>query len=119
MEMPYKGQLVKSLRKVVGGRREKKGGGQDELQVDQSAGKFTSILQEIPGSSDVAVEDDNQWLNLDAEDVGFQLFNVNEIVSQALNKNEQDVSFEEEDTEDEGPTVSHSEAFYALEKALR
>ena len=39
-------------------------------------------------------------------------------MSQALNKDEVDVSLEEEDAEDEGPTVSHSEAFYALEKAL-
>ena len=103
---------------LVDEEREKKGGGQDQLQVDQSAAKFASILQEIPGCSDVAVEDVNQWLNLDAEDVGFQLFDNDEIVSQALNKNEQDVSLEEEDAEDEGPTVSHSEAFYALEKAL-
>ena len=50
---------------------EEREGGQYELQVDQSAAKFTSILQEIPGCSDVAVEDVNQWLNLDAEDVGF------------------------------------------------
>ena len=98
--------------------KEREEGGQDELQVDQSAAKFTSILQEIPGCSDVAVEDVNQWLNLDAEDVGFQLFNDDEIVSQALNKDEVDVSLEEEDTEDEGPTVSHSEAFYAWEKTL-
>ena len=66
-------------------------------------------MQEIPGCSDVAVEDDNQWLNLDVEDVGFQLFNDNEIVSQASNKDEVDVSLEEEDAEDEGPTVSHSQ----------
>ena len=66
-------------------------------------------MQEIPGCSDVAVEDDNQWLNLDVEDVGFQLFNDNEIVSQASNKDEVDVSLEEEDAEDEGSTVSHSQ----------
>ena len=74
---------------------EREEGGQDELQGDQSAANFTSILQEILGCSDVAVEDVNQWLNLDAEDVGFQLFNDDEIVSQALNKNEVNVSFEE------------------------
>ena len=79
---------------------EREEGGQDELQVDQSAAKFTSILQEIPGCSDVAFEDVNQWLNLDAEDVGFQLFNDDEIVSQALNKDEVDVSLEEEEAED-------------------
>ena len=39
---------------------EREEGGQDELQVDKSAAKFTSILQEIPGCSDVAVEDVNQ-----------------------------------------------------------
>ena len=39
-------------------------------------------------------------------------------MSQALNKDEVDVSLKEEDAEDEGPTVNHSEAFYALEKAL-
>ena len=39
-------------------------------------------------------------------------------MSQALNNDEVDVSQEEEDAEDDGPTVSHSEAFYALEKAL-
>ena len=39
-------------------------------------------------------------------------------MSQALNKDKVDVSLEEEDAEDEGPTVSHSEAFYALEKTL-
>ena len=114
MEMPYTGKLVKSLGKVVGERRE---GRQDELQVDQSAAKFTSILQEIPGCSDVAVKDVNQSLNLDAEDVGYQLFNDDEIVSQALNKDEVDVSLEK-DEEDEGPTVSHSEAFYALGKNI-
>ena len=65
MEIPYTGQLVKSLGKVVGGRREKRRG-QDELHVDQSAAKFISILQEIPGCSDFAVEKVNQWLNLDA-----------------------------------------------------
>ena len=118
MEMPYTGQLVKSLGKVVGGRREREGGGQGELQVDQSAAKFTLILQEIPGCSDVAVEDVNEWLNLDAEDVGFQLFNDDEIVSHALNKDEVDVSLEEEDAEDEDSTVSHFEAFYALQKAF-
>ena len=75
-------------------------------------------MQEIPSCSDVAVEDVNQWLNLDVENVGFQLFNDDEIVSKALNKDELDVSLEEEDAEDEGPTVSHSEAFYALKKAL-
>ena len=93
-------------------------GRQDKLQVDQCAAKLTSILQEIPGCSDVAVEDVNQRLNLDPEDVGFQLFNNDEIVSQALNKDKVDVSLEEEDAEDEDPTVSHSEAFYALEKTL-
>ena len=97
---------------------EREEGGQDELQVDQSAAKFISTLQKIPGCSDVAVEDVNQSLNLDAEDVGFQLFNDDEIVSQALIKDEVDVSLEEEDAEDEGPTAGHSEAFYALEKEL-
>ena len=97
---------------------EREKGGQDELQVHQSAAKFTSILQEIPSCSDVAVEDVNQWLNLDAEDVGFQLFNGDELMSQALNKDKVDVSLEEEDAEDGDPTVSLSEAFYALEKAL-
>ena len=39
---------------------ERKEGGQDELQVDQSAANFISILQEIPGCSDVAVAVVNQ-----------------------------------------------------------
>ena len=46
-------------------------GGQDELQVDRSAAKFTSTSQEIPGCLDVVVKDVNHWLNLDAEVVGF------------------------------------------------
>jgi len=53
-------------------------------------------LQEIPDCSDVAVKDNNQWLNLDAEDVGFQQFNDDKIVSQALNKDEVDVSLEDD-----------------------
>ena len=98
--------------------KETEEGGQDKLQVDQSAAKFTSIAQEILGCSDVAVEDVNQWLNLDAEDVGYQRFNNDKIVCQALNKDKIDVSLKEENAEDEGPTVSHFEAFYALEKTL-
>ena len=39
-------------------------------------------------------------------------------MNQALNKDEVDVSLEEEDAKDEGPTVGHSEVFYAMEKAL-
>ena len=87
------------------------------MEVDQSAHSFTSISQEIPGCSDVAVEDLNQWLDVNAKDVGFQLFNDDEIVSQVLHKDKPDVNVAEE-SEDENHTVNHSEAFYALKKAL-
>ena len=51
-------------------------------EADQSAACFTSILLETFGCLDVAVEDVLHWLALNAEDVGFHLFNNNEIVSQ-------------------------------------
>ena len=79
LKIPYTSQFVKSLEKVVGGCREREGW-EDDLKVDQSASCFTSILQEIYGCSDVAIEDEYQLLDVDAEDVGFQLFNDDEIV---------------------------------------
>ena len=62
---------------------EREGGGEDDL----SAASFTPpIFQEILGCANVSVGDVNQWLDVDAEDVGFQLFNDDEMVSKMLDK---------------------------------
>ena len=97
--------------------KEKEEDKEDDLEVDQFVGSSTSILQEIPACLDVAIEDVNQWLDVDTEDVGFQLFNDVEIVSQVLDKDEGDVNVEEK-PEDESPTVNHSEAVCALENVF-
>lgn len=97
---------------------------ENETETIENVEDVTKLCQSIPGFEDCDKTDTAEWLNIDANDQGYETFSDNDIVLSVQmpeEQEEQESNDSEDDTADDtrlARAPSHAEAFTALETVM-
>lgn len=95
---------------------------ENETATADNVKDVTELCQSIPGFQDCDETDAVEWLNIDANDQGYEIFNDDDIVSSVVVPDDQEDNDSEDDVADDDTSLasapSHAEAFTALETVM-
>lgn len=80
--------------------------------------EVVALCQSVPGFQECDEADAAEWLNIDKNDMGYEILDDNDIVNTVQESENQEGSDSEEEPADDNSVPSHSEAFTALETVM-